>query len=718
MPTIHTAIYSVFSTALVVAGLLGATVDAGAAAPAHGRVWELVTPPDPNGSPVGGVYGIAPTGDRLAYYTIGPPPGSQAGSLVTPSFARRTPLGWDSVPMALPYTNAQLNFSPQVAVAANEDMSSWIWRSTLALTPDGPVFPSTGLYSSGIGGSPTLLADAGSTSFEYVGASADLRHLVFQTGAKLLAEDVRTSGVQAYEITDAGLRLVGVDSGGAPLSACGAIVGSNSYPPNPISRDGRRVFVTSPDADCGTSRRKVYVREDGTTTEISASRCTRPSPPCNAAADVRFMGATPSGSTAFIATSQQLTDDDVDSGQDLYRYDVAAGTLTRVSVGPPAVAAAVTTTAAYPSDDGSRVYFVATGALIPGKGAAGSPNVYVSDDQGLRFVATINSADSWQVAASFFFGREDVQLTPDGRRLVFMSTSKLTADDTDSSKDVYLYDANDDTLSRASGIGANGNGAFNADITQSSPSIQMISGYPLRSISDDGRHLFLWTNEPLTPDDVNTTSDVYEWADGDVALITSGATSGSVNYRTASADGSSVFFTTDESLTPADDDLGDPDLYVAREGGGFPAQEEPPPAACAGGECAPSPAVRLNRTIPFSVGFLDAAASAPTRFGALPVSAAARRRMAASGWLRLRVRAAKPGRIVARALARVGRRTRVVASGDVSAARGGVVTLRLRLSALARRRLGHGHALLVRVALRRSRPNRASAVLLRLEPPR
>jgi hypothetical protein len=426
------------------------------------------------------------------------------------------------------------------------------------------------------------------------------------------------------------------------------------------------------------------------------------------------MGATPSGSVVFVATAQQLTDDDRDASQDLYRYDVPSGVLSRVSAGPAGISAAVTATAAYPSDDGSRVYFIASGLLVPGKGVVGGANVYVSDGGGLRFVATLAVGDSWRAAATIDGRREDVQLTPDGGRLAFMSTAALTADDADARRDVYLYDAADDTLERVSGRPGTGNGNFDASIAQGTSFIQPTAGQQLRSLSVDGRHLFFTTDEVLTPGDTNATTDVYEWENGDVGLVSSGGQSTFFRYHTASADGSSVFFSTDASLTPDDDDGGYVDLYVARKGGGFPAPESSPPV-CAGDGCTASLVTRLARSLPATVGFVAAARG---RLDVRPVPAAARRRAAARGWLTLRVSTARPGRLAARARARIGRRTRTVASGAAKAARAGIVRLRLRLSPAARRRLRAGHALTVDIVVRRSPPERSTVSLSLKLPPR
>lgn len=685
-----------------------ATAEARVAEPAHGRAWELVTPPDPNAAPPTSVSAVAPGGDRVLYDTVGPLPGSQAGSLKTPSYAKRTPLGWDSVSIALPYSVPEFSFFSPEIVGASQDLARWVWSSPHPMTPDAPS-TGTGMYgSNGTEGVATLLASV-AMGFEFAGGSSDMRRLVFKSSTALLPEDVRTSGGQVYQLTGAGLELAGVDGSGSPLSTCGATVGSSTYPQNPVSRDGRRIFITSPDAACGTVRRRVYLREDGVTTEISTSRCSRAFPACNAPADVRFMGATPSGSVAFLATTQQLTDDDVDTAQDLYRYEVATGALARVSAGP--VSAGVTATAAYPSDDGSRVYFLASGALVPGEGIVGRPNVYVADGEGLRFVTAIMSTDTWQQGAFSTSGREDVQLTPDGTRLVFVTTAPLIPDDTDSSKDVYLYDAEDDTLERISGLPGAGNGAFAADIAQGVQEIPT-AGHPLRSLSVDGRHVFFKTDESLTPGDGNTTTDVYEWEDGDLGLVSSGGASMTVRYNTASADGSSVFFMTYESLTPDDDDGGDADLYVARKGGGFPAGEDRPDA-CADGGCASRAVTRISRAIPASIGFAEAADG----LSVLPVSRAARQRAAASGLLDLRVQTPQPDRIEVRVRARVGGRDRTIASGGRKASRAGIVRIRLRLSRLALRHLGAGRALSVRVVARRSGDDSTTRTL-KIERPR
>ena len=166
-----------------------------AAAAATGRVWELVTPPDPNGRAINGVASVTPDGDRVAYVSAGPMPGAPSGSQASYNLATRTPNGWQSAPLGFPYSVAGGLFAAVPApVAAADGLSSWVWSSQRPLLPGAPESPITGIYSGGVGGPPTLLA--GGESAEVYGTSADARTVVLQTTTALLPADVRSTGRQ------------------------------------------------------------------------------------------------------------------------------------------------------------------------------------------------------------------------------------------------------------------------------------------------------------------------------------------------------------------------------------------------------------------------------------------------------------------------------------------------------------------------------------------
>jgi hypothetical protein len=96
--------------------------------------------------------------------------------------------------------------------------------------------------------------------------------------------------------------------------------------------------------------------------------------------------------------------------------------------------------------------------------------------------------------------------------------------------------------------------------------------YDPRELSNSGR-LFFTTSDGLVPQDVNGRDDVYEYEPaglgscpageaGCVALISSGTGSGDSIFVDASATGDDVFFTTEQSLVPADNDPAT-DMYDA-----------------------------------------------------------------------------------------------------------------------------------------------------------
>jgi hypothetical protein len=97
--------------------------------------------------------------------------------------------------------------------------------------------------------------------------------------------------------------------------------------------------------------------------------------------------------------------------------------------------------------------------------------------------------------------------------------------------------------------------------------------------------VFFNSPEPLAPSrDTNNAVDVYEFDGERTALISTGkGTGGRVAHM--SVDGRDVFFTTRDQLLAIDKDSA-VDIYDARIGGGFPAQNQlPPSTACAGEDC-------------------------------------------------------------------------------------------------------------------------------------
>ena len=122
-----------------------------------------------------------------------------------------------------------------------------------------------------------------------------------------------------------------------------------------------------------------------------------------------------------------------------------------------------------------------------------------------------------------------------------------------------------------------------------------------RNISDDGSEVFFDTTDSLVPQDMNGQSDVYEWENGTIHLISLGSGAFGSEYVDNSADGSDVFIRTRDSLLPQDTDGGLYDVYDARVYGGFPTPATPP--MCSSATCQGPPSTQPSTPMAASVSF-------------------------------------------------------------------------------------------------------------------
>jgi hypothetical protein len=96
-----------------------------------------------------------------------------------------------------------------------------------------------------------------------------------------------------------------------------------------------------------------------------------------------------------------------------------------------------------------------------------------------------------------------------------------------------------------------------------------IASAEYRGASSDGLRVFFYTVESLVSADSDTSWDVYERSGGQTTLVSTGPAGGNGDFDApfagASADGTRVFFHTEESLVVADTDTR-PDVHE-RSGG-------------------------------------------------------------------------------------------------------------------------------------------------------
>jgi hypothetical protein len=611
------------------------------------RAYEMISPVDKQAHDAIQGYLLSRDGQSSAFNIFGQLLDGEGFNYLNGTgnnfLAGRTGAGWatraTTVPGALvKRTNGTpnlLDYSPDFSRAATcgaDGSSSASSQSSVICAlrrPDG-TWVATPTYRSITG----TASDGGGVN--YFGGSADLSHVLFTTPSdqfRLLPSDTYactsncSSGNRSiYEIAGLGtdspsLRLVNLDSNGSQIAAgtslgIGFLQGSSGATYQAISDDGETIYFTA--TPIGGTVQTIFARRNGTTTTAisnpSPSECTT----CSATPfEGIYQGASADGSKAFFLSKQQLVNADTDTTQDLYEYDfnnpaghrivqVSGGGSGDLTPGSGANVSGVARTSA----DGTRAYFVATGVLtsLPnGNGqaaTAGAPNLYMFERDAAhpvgftKFVATLLPADSglWLVLDQF----RQARTTPDGRFLLFGVTAALTPGDLDTARDAYLYDAISGKVTRIS----IGEPAFPASNNGNTAGIDVAIGHieakgtlgasadvnqAANPISDDGSDIIFSTTEQLQADDVNGVSDIYEWHEGTVSMVSDGQNSSgsTASLAAMSASGDDIVFSTRSRLTGLDaDEL--LDIYDAKVEGGFP--YVPPAPLCASVEACHGPA--------------------------------------------------------------------------------------------------------------------------------
>jgi hypothetical protein len=622
------------------------------------RAYEQVTPADKGGDIPGG-QGVAALASldasKLFFKVNAPLAGISVGDGVREGYvATRTSAGWSTTPVPPADAGDYYYFAGQLL---SEDLATIVadkQHETPGAFTDSvtPGFPKS-VVRGPAGGPFTSLADLSYDSFGLQlgdvfieGGTPDTSHVVFASHDTSLTPAAAgiTGGRALSEWADGQIRLVSVDDGGSPTSACGAMLGAGGWeggdspgvfhPPfnplqgNAVSRDGSRIFFSSPDwdgspdfANCATTIPQLYLRSNGSTTIELSKPVAGVSDP-DGPQPVVFEGAAANGSRAYFVTSEWLTPDVTTHDPELYEYDVASGTVTRVSRGDSGDADGDVLWALI-SDDGSTAYFAARGALAPGATSADSShaNLYRYAGGTTTFIAQVSSEDGREGGTNNGpAGDISWYTTPDGEHLLFSSTQNLTAYDAGGTQELYRYDASARSLICVSCRPDGGPAAGPAEFTALPSKAQPFDYQPI-PMTDDGRSVFFDSPDPLTPKATNgTDNNVFEWRDGELRLISDGVDayrsavssfSGSM-FLTATHDGHDVFFVSHDRLAPSDDDrLGD--IYDARVSGGFAAPASPAPG-CSGDACQGEPSAAPQVPDAGSVTFYGAlnASSRPT----------------------------------------------------------------------------------------------------------
>jgi hypothetical protein len=587
--------------AAALAAALGAPSPAAATPLPDGRAWEIVSTPDKGNNdletretllPERGVAGLDEQG--MAYLSLNGLPGSEVGGLGNASIGKRGISGWATQFPGVPDINHG-NGLVGTPLLLSADLNQALVASELDLTGGAPA--QSNLFVRTL--SPPSLRlvtalPAGEQLFwgaqSVVGAAGDFSRVYFKSTAGLTPDS--SPGVQnLYEWDGAALRNVGILPGESAPAASGiaAVAGPTLHP---VSADGSQVAFTAVPAGGGPAQ--LFLRRGGSTVEASA-----PNPGVTPAVpgEAHFAGAAADGSSVYFLSSAELTADANTAGGaslNLYRYDVAAGALTDLTVtaeatGPGFIDAEPERNHVVVSPDGSSAYFVATADLAPGA-TAGAENLYRwSVSGGLEFVADLVFGEG----LTGFEPDPEAFTDRDGAAIAFGSSGALTGESPAGVPEVYRWAAGHGLACVSCRPGSSVTGAR----IQLPTVLGGAGGHP---ISEDGGKVFFSTGDRLVSADVNGRADAYEWEGGQARLISSGSGGSDSFFVDASPSGRDAFFTTRDRLLASDRDE-NVDVYDAREGGGF--LEAPPPgAACEAEACrpplaaAPAPAAAASRS--------------------------------------------------------------------------------------------------------------------------
>jgi hypothetical protein len=461
-----------------------------------------------------------------------------------------------------------------------------------------------------------------------VTASSDLRHFAFATEWNVFAPGGQLSAPGSVYDNDTRARSVQIASktpaGGDIPSEPGDQAGDPLQIPA-ISADGSHILMAAGGTGpCGYSSCKsppcgaafdildrcpmqpshLYMRVDGAVTyDVSKGH------------DVHYVGETEDGSKVYFTTSQQLLPADTDTSTDLYMWSEATDSLTLVSLGVGGAGNSDACNSSFTSKCGvttysnvelcqlasglggncrsdnsiaaksGDIYFFSPEQLVGTRGRPNLENVYVFRGGSVRYVTTLTPGGYCLVNFEERCSAGPVarmQVSPDGSHMAFLTASQVTLYDNAGHAEMYTYEPERGMIVCVSCIPSG-----------AAPTSEVAASQNGLFMTDDGRTFFT-TDDPLVHADTNQSQDVYEYVDGHAQLITPGTgdTRSPVHNEFStqpnlpgllgvSANGTDVYFSTNQTLVSQDHNGLFLKFYDARSGGGFLAPAPSPPCAAA-----------------------------------------------------------------------------------------------------------------------------------------
>jgi hypothetical protein len=344
-----------------------------------------------------------------------------------------------------------------------------------------------------------------------------------------------------------------------------------------------------------------------------AGECEEPSKACTVQIDASqtaevggggvFEGsAGESGEAVYFSDEKRLTSDSTaETGEpDLYEYDFSKPIGSRLAdLTVDGNAGEHANVLGYVGNNemglsNNYVYFVANGVLASNKNSVGaeatpgSPNLYVAHAGVTKFIATLSSI---QDSCDWENGCITARVSSNGRYLGFDSVEELTginnldAQASEPDQEIFLYDAEADSLSCAS-CGTTGLAPTDPASIRTPEETVVKAPIPLhlqRNVSNTGQ-VFFDTKNHLLDAARNEVSNVYEYESGQLHLLSSGTAEAPSYFYEASSDGGDVYLISTQALTPGANSV-ELAIYDVKVDGGFPAPSESTSEPCAGESC-------------------------------------------------------------------------------------------------------------------------------------
>jgi hypothetical protein len=497
------------------------------------RGWEMVSPVAKNGGAIsapetifgGGVFQAAADGQSLTYSSADSFGSPQGAPSGSQYIATRSASGWSTQNITTPLASGGYGDHPE---GVPYQLFSTDLARGLLLNPrrcaEGEECPRS--YSLRESASGALTASPEAPGLRFDGASPDLRQVVLSSPGGL------------YEWSEGEFDLLS-PSAGASLAA----------PAGAISSDGSRIFWS----EAGN----LYLHEGTLTKQVDKDQ----------GGGGTFQTASDDGRYAFFTKDEHL-----------YRYDAMSESATDLTPGGGVQGMLGA------SEEGSHAYYL------------GASGLFLWNEGATTKVAAAAAPSDYPPATG------TARVSPDGEHLLFLSAAELSGYESNGQMEVFLYGPPlGGGQARLTCVSCNPTGERPQGAASIPGAIANGKGpaatavYKPRALSADGQRVFFESADDLAIQDSNNEQDVYEWEaqgkgscsreGGCTGLVSSGRGSEPAAFIDASKDGSSAFFLTDASLAFADP--GSYDLYVALQGGGFPAPPNVIP--CEADACQPLP---------------------------------------------------------------------------------------------------------------------------------